>query len=509
MVIPSVRTLGYLCAGVEVGVPPSHRQPGSSRRTRSLDDDDRVSGKERTVIQLQARKVDEFAAGFEGRIVRPTDAEYESARKIWNGMIDKRPAIIARCAGTADVVRSVAFAKESKLVLAIRGGGHNIAGSGTCDDGIVIDLSPMKAARVEPDRRRVVIEAGATLADLDAATQPHGLAVPVGINSTTGVAGLTLGGGFGWLSRKHGLTIDSLTSAEVVTAAGEVVRASATEHPDLFWALRGGGGNFGVVTRFEFDLHPVGPDVLSGLVVYPMSEAKSVLRQYREFAAHAPDDLSVWTVLRLAPPLPFLPASAHGKPVVILALCHAGDPKHGESLVAPLRKFGKPLGEHVGVQPYVAWQKAFDPLLTAGARNYWKSHNFTKLADGLFDAVVRYAENLPSPQCEIFFGAIGGATARPAPDAAAYAHRDAQFVMNVHGRWESAADDARCIGWAREFFEASTPFASRGVYVNFLTADESDRVSAAYGGNYDRLAKVKRRYDPENLFRTNQNIRPS
>ncbi len=239
-----------------------------------------------------------------------------------------------------------------------------------------------------PRARRVTIEGGATLADLDAATQAHGLATPVGINSTTGIAGLTLGGGFGWLSRKYGMTVDNLESAEVVTAAGEVVRASATEHPDLFWALRGGGGNFGVVTRFEFRLHPVGPDVLSGLIVYPISEAKSVLQQYREFVAKAPDELSVWTVLRQAPPLPFLPEEVHGKGIIALALIYAGDPKQGEPLIAPLRKFGTPVGEHVGVQPYAAWQQAFDPLLTPGARNYWKSHNFSTLEDGLFDAVI-------------------------------------------------------------------------------------------------------------------------
>jgi FAD/FMN-containing dehydrogenase len=367
----------------------------------------------------------------------------------------------------------------------------------------------MKAAKVDAAARRVTIEAGALLADLDAATQAHGLATPVGINSTTGLAGLTLGGGFGWLSRKHGMTIDNLESAEVVTASGEVVRASAAANPDLFWAIRGGGGNFGVVTRFEFRLHAVGPEVLSGLVVYSLTEAKSVLRQYREFAAAAPDELAVWAVLRKAPPLPFLPAEVHGKEIVALALCFAGDPARGEALVAPLRKFGTVLGEHVGVQPYVAWQQAFDPLLTPGARNYWKSHNFSRLDDKLFDAVVEYAGKLPSPQCEIFIGAIGGATARPAPGAMAYAHRDAQFVMNVHGRWDDAAEDQRGIRWAREFFEAAAPFASGGVYVNFLTADEGERVKSAYGPNYERLAAVKRKYDPANLFRVNQNINPA
>jgi len=461
------------------------------------------------MTQLQPAKIEQLRGSFRGEIILPSDDAYESARKIWNATIDKHPALIVRCSTTSDVVRAVNFARDNSLLLAIRGGGHNIAGNAMCDDGIVIDLSKMKAARVDPGTRRVTIEGGATLADLDAATQAHGLATPVGINSTTGVAGLTLGGGFGWLSRKYGMTVDNLESAEVVTAAGEVVRASAKEHPDLFWALRGGSGNFGVVTRFEFRLHPVGPGVLSGLIVYPIAEAKSVLQQSREFLAKAPEELSVWTVLRQAPPLPFLPEEVHGKAIIALALIYAGDPKQGEPLIEPLRRFGTPLGEHVGVQPYVAWQQAFDPLLTPGARNYWKSHNFSTLKDGLFDAVIEYIEKLPSPQCEIFFGAIGGATTRPAPDAAAYAHRDAQFVMNVHGRWEDPADDERCIGWARDYFNVSAPFASGGVYVNFLTADEGDRVRTAYGPNYDRLVQVKRKYDPDNLFRMNQNINPA
>ena len=452
------------------------------------------------------RNIDGLRADFKGAILLPNDDGYERARQIWNAMIDKRPAVIARCATTADVVRGVNFARDNGLVLAVRGGGHNIAGNALCDDGLVIDLSMMKAAQVDPARRRVTIEGGATLGDLDAATQQHGLATPVGINSTTGIAGLTLGGGFGWLSRKYGMTVDNLESAEVVTAAGEVVRVTAKEHPDLFWALRGGGGNFGVVTRFEFRLHPVGPNVLSGLVIYPISEAKSVLQRYREFMATAPDELTVWTVLRQAPPLPFLPETVHGKGILALALIYAGDPKQGEALIEPLRTFGTPVGEHVGVQPYVAWQQALDPLLTAGARNYWKSHNLSTLADGLFDAVIASVAKLPSPQCEILLASLGGATTRPAPDATAYAHRDTQFVMNVHGRWEKPSDDKVCIGWARDIFTASAPFSSGGVYVNFMTADEGDRVRAAYGPNYDRLAQVKRTYDPNNLFRVNQNI---
>ena len=321
------------------------------------------------MANLEANKIEKLRGGFAGEIILPGDSAYESARSIWNAMIDKRPAVIARCAITSDVVRGVNFARDNRLVLAVRGGGHNIAGSALCDAGIVIDLSRMKAAHVAPDTRRVTIEAGATLADLDAATQAHGLATPVGINSTTGIAGLTLGGGFGWLSRKYGLTVDNLESAEVVTAAGEVIRASATEHPDLFWALRGGGGNFGIVTRFEYRLHPVGPDLLSGLVVYPFADAKSILRQYRDFSIKAPDELTVWVVMRQAPPLPFLPADVHGKEVVVLAFLYAGDPARGEAIVDPIRRFGTPVGAHVGVQPFIAWQQAFDPLLTPGARN--------------------------------------------------------------------------------------------------------------------------------------------
>ena len=464
---------------------------------------------ERALTAIDTAAFASLRRRWRGELVRPGDPTYDEARSIWNGMIDRRPALIARCADTSDVVLGVGFARENGLPLAVRGGGHNVAGLALCDDGVVLDLSGMRRAQVDPDRRRVTIEAGALLSDLDAATQAHGLATPVGINSTTGIAGLTLGGGFGWLSRKHGLTIDNLESVEIVTAGGEVLRASATEHPDLFWAIRGGGGNFGVVTRFEFRLHPVGPDVLSGLIVYSAADAKNVLRQYREFASGAPDDLCVWAVLRLAPPLPFLPAEAHGKGMLALAFLYAGDPREGEALIEPLRGFATPLGAHVGVQPYTAWQQTFDPLLAHGARNYWKSHNFETLEDGLLDVVVDFADDLPSPQSEIFIAALGGAASRPASGSAAYAHRDLQFVMNVHGRWESPAEDGTCVAWARAFFQASAPFATGGVYVNFLTADESDRVPAAYGANYARLSEVKRHYDPDNLFRVNQNITPA
>jgi FAD/FMN-containing dehydrogenase len=303
--------------------------------------------------------------------------------------------------------------------------------------------------------------------------------------------------------------VDNLVSARVVTADGRTLRASAEEIADLFWALRGGGGNFGIVTEFEFQLHPVGPDVLAGLIVYPFSEAKSVLRKKRDFLASAPPNLNVWAVLRKAPPLPFLPTDVHGREVIVLAVFFSGDLEQGRKLIAPLRTFGNPVGEHFGVQPYTAWQQAFDPLLTPGARNYWKSHNFSTLPDGLFDLVVEYASRLPSPHCEIFLGRLGGAAARVAPDAMAYGNRDANFVMNVHGRWDTPQEDAACIAWAREFFQASAQYATGGVYVNFMTGDGVDQIASAYGANYARLAKIKAKYDPKNLFSVNQNITPA
>jgi FAD/FMN-containing dehydrogenase len=366
----------------------------------------------------------------------------------------------------------------------------------------------MKGVQVDPSARRATVEPGCTLADFDAAAQAHGLATPLGINSTTGVAGLTLGGGFGWLSRKHGMTVDNLLGAEVVMADGTQLRASETKNADLFWGLRGGGGNFGIVTRFEFQLHRVGPDVLSGLIAFPFDQAKSVLTQFARFTETMPDDLNVWMVTRKAPPLPFLPADVHGKEIIVLAVCHVGEPTEGEKLIDTLRGFGRAHGEHFGVQPYTAWQQAFDPLLTRGARNYWKSHNFARLSDGAIDAIIAYASALPSPQCEIFIGTIGGQTTRIAPEAMAYSSRDANYVMNVHGRWESAAEDERCIAWAREFFAKSQPFASAGAYINFLTQEETDRIEFAYGAGYQRLVALKKKYDPTNFFRMNQNIKP-
>ncbi|MBE2257735.1 MAG: FAD-binding oxidoreductase [Rhodobacteraceae bacterium] len=458
--------------------------------------------------QLQRATFDEFKSHVRGDVVLPGDANYDEVRQIWNAMVDRKPAAIVRCTSRDDVVQAVRFARRHELLVSVRGGGHNIAGNAACDDGLMIDLSLMTRVEVDAKARRATVEPGCVLADLDAATQAHGLATPLGINSTTGVAGLTLGGGFGWLSRTYGMTVDNLLSAEVVTADGGLAHASELENADLFWGLRGGGGNFGIVTSFEFHLHPVGPDVLSGLIVFPFDQAKAVLTQFARFTETMPNELNVWMVTRKAPPLPFLPEQVHGKEIVALALCYAGDPTAGEKLIEPLRSFGKAYGEHVGVQPYTAWQQAFDPLLTRGARNYWKSHNFVRLSDDAIDTIIEYAGRLPSPLCEIFIGTIGGQTARVAADAMAYSSRDANYVMNVHGRWETAAEDGRCIAWAREFFARSQPFASGGAYINFLTQDEGERIEFAYGAMYGRLVELKKKYDPGNFFRMNQNIKP-
>jgi FAD/FMN-containing dehydrogenase len=457
---------------------------------------------------LSSKLGKELKGMIKGSVLIPDDPGYEEARQIWNAMIDRRPAMIAQCADADDVPTAIAFARRNKLEISIRGAGHNIAGNALCNDGLTIDFSKMKNVRVDAAKKRAYVEPGATLANLDEAVQAHGLATPVGINSTTGIAGLTLGGGFGWLTRKYGMTIDNLVSVDVITAEGRKIRASETDNADLFWAIRGGGGNFGVVTQFEFKLYPVGPEIFAGLIVFPFSQAKQILNKYRQFVSSVPEELNVWVVLRKAPPLPFLPEKVHGKEVVVLPIFYSGPVAEAEKFIAPLRAFGDAHGEHLGAQPYVAWQKAFDPLLTPGARNYWKSHNFTELADGALDSIIEFAGKLPSPQCEIFIGLIAGAPNRIAPDAMAYGHRDAKFVLNVHGRWDEAKDDPKCMSWAREFFKASAPYASAGAYVNFMTAEEGDRVVAAYGSNYDRLVQIKKRHDPDNIFHLNQNIKP-
>jgi FAD/FMN-containing dehydrogenase len=365
--------------------------------------------------ELNGETIEAFAASLRGELILPSADSYDEARAIWNAMIDRKPGMIAQCAGASDVIKAVNFAREHGLLVSVRGAGHNIAGKSLADGALLIDLSAMRSVHVDAGAKTVRCEPGCTLGDLDAETAAFGLVVPTGINSTTGISGLTLGGGFGWLSRKLGMTIDSLISADVVTADGKLVKASADENADLFWGIRGGGGNLGVVTSWQFQAHAVGPDLLSGVVAYPFDDAKAVLTQYRALAAAAPEDLTVWAVMRHAPPLPFLPEDWHGKMVVILAMVYAGeDAAVGEAATKPFREIGGAIGEHAGVQPFAAFQQAFDPLLTPGARNYWKSHNFTELKDELLDTLVDYAGKLPSGQSEIFVAQMGGATNRVA-----------------------------------------------------------------------------------------------
>jgi FAD/FMN-containing dehydrogenase len=453
--------------------------------------------------------IEAIRPSLKGQVCLKGEAAYDEARTIWNAMIDRSPAVVMRCADAADVVHAVRFANAHDLDIAVRGGGHNIAGNAVCEGGLLIDLSPMKSVRVDPAARRALVGPGCTLGDVDRETQAFGLAVPTGINSTTGIAGLTLGGGFGWLTRPFGMTVDNLVGADVVTAKGELVHAGEKENPDLFWALRGGGGNFGVVTSFEFRLHKLGPEVFSGLVVHPFENAGTLLRQYREVVADAPDELTIWCVMRKAPPLPFIPAEWHGREVLIFAACYAGSNAAGENAVKALRALGHPIADVLGPHPFLAWQAAFDPLLAPGARNYWKTHDFAALSDGAIDAITGAASNLPRPECELFIAHVGGAMARVAKDETAYPCRDAHFIMNVHTRWREAADDARCQAWARDLHKATEPFATGGAYVNFMPADDSGRIGAVYGDNYRRLVEVKRRWDPENRFHMNHNISPA
>jgi len=467
----------------------------------------RIAGLDGGEKSVSADEIAALGGKLRGELMTPTSDGYDEARSIWNAMIDRKPTLIARCAGASDVITAVKFATQHGIRVAVRGAGHNIAGTAICDDGLLIDLSQLRSVHVDPRAKVARVEPGATLGDLDHEAQAFGLATPTGINSTTGIAGLTLGGGFGWLSRKYGLTVDNLRSADIVTADGELRRASSQENQDLFWAIRGGGGNFGVVTSFEFNLHPVGPEVLSGLVVHPFAAVKEALQHYRRCVVDMSDDLTIWTVSRKAPPLPFLPTEWHGKEVVILAAFYAGDMAAGEKELRQLREWGEPIADVIGPHPYTGWQAAFDPLLTPGSRNYWKSHNFVELSDGLLDLVRDYGGRLPSDQSEIFFARVGGAVNQAAADATAYPHRDTEFVMNVHTRWDDPSQDEACVAWAREFFEATAPHATGGVYVNFIPEDE-ERVPNAYGDNLERLRELKKKYDPNNLFRVNQNISP-
>ena len=450
-----------------------------------------------------------FAAGIQGEVIGPADTAYETARRVWNGMIDRYPALIVRCAGPGDVRRALDFARSQDLLVALRGGGHNVAGNGTCDGGMVIDLGPMKTIAVDPVRRTVRAGPGLTWGELDRATQTAGLALPGGIQSTTGIAGFTLGGGFGYLSRLHGLTCDNLLAAEVVTADGAALTASATDHPDLFWGLRGGGGNFGIVTAFTYRLFPLGP-VLGGMLVYSATRAREVLRFYREFVLTAPEALASVLIFTTAPAAPHIPLPLHGRPVLLVTLCYAGAADEGERVIAPLRAFGLPDADLVRLRPYTEVQTLLDAANPAGLRNYWKAEYILGYSDEAIETILSYVAQAPTPNSKLLLNHLGGAISRVPPGATAYAHRAAPFIANINAMWTEPAASARAIAWARDFWTALQPFSAGGVYVNFLSNEGEDRVRAAYAPDtYARLAALKQHYDPANFFRLNQNIKPA
>ena len=432
-----------------------------------------------------------------GTVIRRGDPTYDEARRVWNGMVDRSPAVIVRCSSTADVVAAVNHARDNGLVLAVRGGGHNAGGLALCDDGLVIDLSGMRAVTVDPDRRTARAQGGALWRDFDAATHPHGLATTGGLISTTGVGGLTLGGGLGWLMRQHGLACDNVTAVEIVTADGSVRRASATENSDLFWGIRGGGGNFGVVTSFEFRLHPV-RSLYGGMLVYPGPRAPEVLRRYRDVAMSAPDELTVFAALMTAP---------DGMPVTAVLTAYNGPVSAGEAALKPLRDLG-PVADQVTEMPYPALQSMLDEGFPSGLQVYWRSDFLESLPDDAIDALCERFEAITSPLSALLIEQFGGAVARVPADETAFAQRDALFNLAVISRWTDPATADTHIGWARKSSESARPFASGGVYVNYLGAEGADRVRAAYGTKYDRLVALKQKYDPTNLFRTNQNIQP-
>ncbi len=459
--------------------------------------------------RIDEEAISTLSSRIRGQVIRAGEDGFEHARSLWNGMIDRTPGLVIRAQGTADIQAAVDFARDNDLLLAVRAGGHQIAGLAVADGALQLDLSNMRSVHVDEARRIVQVDPGALLGDVDRETQLYGLAVPSGVNSTTGIAGLTLGGGFGWITRKFGMTIDNLLSVDIVTADGKLRKANANQNPDLFWAIRGGGGNFGVVASFEFGAHPIGPEVMSGLVVHPIEAAPELLRDFRRICNKAPDELTVWSVLRKAPPLPFLPADWHGREVLIFAACHTGSLDAGEAAMRELRSLGTPIADVIAPHPFSGWQAAFDPLLTPGARNYWKSHDFVDLSDRAIAVILDAAGQLPDPECEIFIAHVGGAMSRVASDATAFPQRNAHFVMNVHTRWQDKSRDKACIAWARDVFERTKPFSAGSVYVNFVPDDEPGRLVEAYGSNMERLRAIKTKYDPHNLFRVNHNIVPA
>jgi FAD/FMN-containing dehydrogenase len=460
-------------------------------------------------VEIDESRVAALRARIRGALLLPGEAGYDESRTIWNAMHDRRPAAAIRCSGVADVVAGVAFAREHELLLCVKGGGHNIAGLATADGALLLDLSPMRGVQVEPRERVARVHAGCLLGDVDRETQLHGLATVLGFVSATGVAGLTLGGGFGYLTRRWGWTTDNVLGMEVVTADGRIVRASADEHPDLFWGLRGGGGNFGVVTRFDYALHPVGPEVVGGLVAWPASAAPAVLELYREIAESAPPELTLVALMRKAPPAPWLPKERHGTPIVAILACHSGDPSEGERAVAPIKQFGAPIGDVLVRRPYTQLQTLLDATQPKGRRYYWKSEFLSRIEPALSNGVMEQAARIESPHSAVILFQVGGALNREAPGHSPVGNRSARFVLNIAGSWERPEDDAANVEWARGAWRELRHFSTGGTYVNFLNGEELEsRLDAALGDAVSRLAGIKRTWDPRNQFRANHNIPP-
>jgi FAD/FMN-containing dehydrogenase len=450
---------------------------------------------------LAGDPVQELRTSFRGTVLQPEDSAYETARAIWNRLIDKRPSVIARCTGVADVVRAIAFAREYELPIAIRGGGHGVAGRAVCDDGLVVDLSAMKGIRVDPAGQTVRAQAGVLWGELDRETQVFGLATTGGVVSTTGIAGLTLGGGFGWLMRRHGMTIDSLLSVDLVTAEGRALTASAAENPELFWAVRGAGANFGVVTSFEYRVHPVGPILLGGMVLHPLDRAEAGLRFYRDFTRDAPDELTTYAILLTTP---------EGMPMLALIAVHAGSLDAAEKALRPLRSFGAPAVDLFAPTPYLMLQTLFDAAFPAGRHYYEKSAFLDDLDDGAIQALVGHFERVPSPYTGLLIEHHGGAIRRVPGDATAFRHRGPEYNLTAPSGWADADDTEANILWSRDVVAALQPAATAAYYTNYdADAVDDGRVRAAFGANYDRLAKIKSTYDPLNVFRHNNNIAPS
>ena len=459
---------------------------------------------------IDDERIDEFDARLHGDLIRPGDGEYDDARAVWNGMIDRRPALVARCRGVADVREAVTFARENDLPLAVRGGGHNVAGSAVCDDGLVVDCSEMTAVRVDPEARTARVEAGATWADVDHETQRFGLATPGGVVSDTGVAGLTLGGGIGHLRCRYGLSCDNLRSVELVTAEGEFLTASAEENPALFWGLRGGGGNFGVVTTFEFELHPVGPEIATCLVFYPGEELQRVMRGYREYVASAPREVSTLTFSGELPEEELFSGEALNGTKIAIMGAYAGTVEAGEAALAPLRELTDPLADLSGAMPYVEFQRLLDEDYPDGMRYYWKSLYLDGLPDIAIDRIAYWTEVAPSPLSTVDVWQLGGAITDVGPEESAFAGRHAPFLLGVEANWEASGNDEANVEWVRDCLADMRQFSDGSVYLNFPgLLEEEGMVRTTFGPAYDRLVALKDEYDPTNLFRLNQNVAPS